>query len=280
MKLYERDFIDINYRQRLDSRFTLTTNWSAAKRYELFNNSDFKLVKRDKESYTPNEPVNQLLNTTSFPTHNAVIGSIGIEARPWQKYRIRNGRKFRVENSSPLITINYQKGFKDVLNSAVDFDLIEAGVKHSIRMGIRGRLDIAVKGGKFINTNQLYFMDYAHFLGNRTPFITTDPVGSFRLLDYYLYSTRDKYFTANAHYHFRKFLITQFPLIRLTGVTENVFVNYLSAPLSNDYTEVGYSLDGILRIFRLEGAVSFSGGNYQSYGFRIGIATSVGVNFD
>jgi hypothetical protein len=104
MKLYERDFIDINYRQRLDSRFTLTTNWSAAKRYELFNNSDFKLVKRDKESYTPNEPFNQLLNTTSFPTHNAVIGSIGIEARPWQKYRIRNGRKFRVENSSPLRT--------------------------------------------------------------------------------------------------------------------------------------------------------------------------------
>ncbi|MEQ8361283.1 MAG: DUF5686 and carboxypeptidase regulatory-like domain-containing protein [Cyclobacteriaceae bacterium] len=280
MKLYEQDFIQINYRQRLDAKFTVTTNWSIAKRYELFNSSDFKLINRDKEAYTPNVPINQLLVTTGFQNHNALIGSIAIEARPWQKFRIRNGRRYSVKNSSPLFTISYKKGFKDALNSDVDFDLIEVGYKQSIRVGIRGKLDVALKGGKFINTNKMYFMDYAHFLGNQTPFITTDPVGSFRLLDYYLYSTRDKYFTGNAHYHFRKFLITQFPLVRLTGVTENVFVNYLASPLSNDYTELGYSLDGILRIFRLEGAVSFSGGSYQTYGFRIGVATSVGVNFD
>lgn len=280
MKLYEQDFLQGNYRQRINSKFTIVTNWSLAKRYELFNSSDFKLVNRDKEAYTPNAPVNQLLVTTGFQNHNALIGSVAIEARPWQKFRIRNGRRYSVQNSSPLFTFQYKKGIKDVFNSSVDFDLIEVGYKQSIRMGIRGRLDIALKGGKFINTNKLYFMDYAHFLGNQTPFITTDPVGSFRLLDYYLYSTRDKYFTGNAHYHFRKFLITQFPLVRLTGITENIFVNYLASPLSNDYTELGYSLDGILRIFRLEGAVSFSGGRYQTYGFRIGVATSVGINFD
>lgn len=280
IKLYERDFVEANYRQTLNSKITLTSNWSLSRRYELFNNSDYKLVKRDKEAYTPNAPVNQLLLTTGFPDHNAFIGSVGIEARPWQKYRIRNGRKSRIENSSPLLTFDYRKGFENVFNSQVDFDLVEVGVKHSIRMGIRGRLDISVKGGKFLNADKLYFMDYAHFIGNRTPFVTTDPVGSYRLLDYYIYSTRDKYVTANAHYHFRKFLITQLPLVRLTGVTENLFVNYLATPLSNDYTEIGYSLDGILRIFRLEGAMSFSGGQYQTYGFRIGIATSVGVNFD
>jgi len=280
MKLYEQDFLQVNYRQRVNSKFTIVTNWSVAKRYELFNSSDFKLINRDNEAYTSNAPINQLLVTTGFQNHNALIGSVAIEARPWQKFRIRNGRRYSVQNSSPLLTINYKKGIKDAFNSKVDFDLIEVGYKQSIRMGIRGKLDIALKGGKFINTKKMYFMDYAHFLGNQTPFITTDPVGSFRLLDYYLYSTKDKYFTGNAHYHFRKFLITQFPLIRLTGVTENIFVNYLASPLSNDYTELGYSLDGILRIFRLEGAVSFSGGSYQTYGFRIGVATSVGVNFD
>ncbi len=280
MKLYEKDFVNVDFRQTLNSKLTLVSNWEIAKRNELFNTTTFMLFNRTKDTYTANEPINQLLNTTSFPTHNAFIGSLGFEARPWQKYRVRNGRKYRIDNSSPLITINYKKGFKDVFNSTVDFDLIEAGIRHSVRMGIRGRLDVAVKGVKFLNTRSMYFMDYVHFLGNQTPFVTTDPVGSFRLLDYYLYSTRDKYVTTNVHYHFRKFLFTQFPLIRLTGISENIFVNYLAAPLSNDYTEVGYSLDGILRIFRLEGAVSFSGGNYQDYGFRIGIATSVGVNFD
>lgn len=280
MKLYEQDFVQINYRQRLDAKFTMATNWSIAKRYELFNSSDFKLVKRDKEAYTPNAPYNQLLATTGFQSHNALIGSITLEARPWQKFRIRNGRRYSVRNSSPLFTLNYKKGFENVFNSKVDFDLIEVGYKQSIRVGIRGRLDIALKGGKFLNSNKMYFMDYAHFLGNQTPFITTDPVGSYRLLDYYLYSTNDKYFTGSAHYHFRKFLFTQLPLVRLTGITENIFINYLASPLSNDYTELGYSLDGILRIFRLEGAMSFSGGTYQTYGFRIGVATSVGVNFD
>ena len=34
------------------------------------------------------------------------------------------------------------------------------------------------------------------------------------------------------------------------------------------------------RIFRLEGAVSFTNGQYQTYGFRIGLASNVVVNFN
>ena len=123
-------------------------------------------------------------------------------------------------------------------------------------------------------------MDYKHFTGNLSPFVTTDPVGSFRLLDYYKYSTSNQYFSANAHYHFRKFLVTQFPLIRVTGITENIFVNYLASPTSQNYTEVGYGLDGILRIFRLEAAAAFGDAKYLNYGFRIGIASSITVNFN
>jgi hypothetical protein len=125
----------------------------------------------------------------------------------------------------------------------------------------------------------MYFMDYKHFLGNKTPFATTDPVGSFRLLDYYTYSTDDKYFAGNVHYHFRRFLVTSFPLARMAGVSENVFVNYLATPGSKNYTEVGYSIDGILRLFRLEAIASFQDGKYQDYGFRIGINTSFAINF-
>ena len=123
-------------------------------------------------------------------------------------------------------------------------------------------------------------MDYKHFLGNKTPFVTTDPVGSFRVLDYYAYSTHDKYFTANVHYHLRKFLITRIAYVRLAGITENLFVNYLASPTSNNYAELGYGLDGILRLFRLEFAASFQNGNYTASGFRIGISSSLGINFD
>ena len=275
MKIYERDFIELNYQHRFKEKYTIRTNWSYAERKELFNNSTYKLVDRSKEAYTPNAPVNFELPITSFDAHQALIGSVTVEARPWQKYRIRNGSKFRVDGSSPLFTFEYRKGFSDVASSDVDFDQMEVGFKHGFKMGIRGKLDVALNAGTFLNTSKMYFMDYKHFLGNQTPFITTDPVGSFRLLDYYQYSTRQEYFTANVHYHFRKFLITRFPLIRLTGITENVFVNYLTNAYSTNYTEVGYSLDGILRVFRLEAAASFQGDQYKTYGFRIGIATSI-----
>jgi hypothetical protein len=250
------------------------------KRYELMNNSDFKLINnKNIEDYTPNKPVSIELQDTGFPMHYAFIGSVGISARPWLKYRIRNGRKYEISNSSPTLTLDYRKGFNDVLNSSVDFDQLELGVKHSFRFGIRGRLDFFFKGGKFLNRDSLYFMDYKHFLGNKTPFATADPAASFRLMDYYSFSTADKYFTANVNYQFRKFLVTTIPFVRLAGIRENIFVNYLATSASNNYAEAGYTLDGILRIFRLEGAVAFRNGKYLDYGFRIGIATNLTVNF-
>ena len=280
MKIYERNFIDLNYMQRIDDKYTFRTNWTWARRSELFNNSSYTLFKNNKDQYTPNEPVNLEVPSTSFNPNRAFIGSISLDARPWQKYRIRNGRKMRVDGSSPLLSFNYRKGIKGVAESEVGFDQIEVGFKDSYKIGIRGKLDLAWQAGKFFNADNLYFMDYKHFLGNLTPFVTTDPVGSFRLLDYYKHSTANEYFSANAHYHFRKFLVTRIPLVRVTGITENIFVNYLATPTSKNYTEVGYGIDGILRIFRLEVAAAFQNGQYLNYGFRVGVATSITVNFN
>jgi hypothetical protein len=280
MKIYERDYVDLTFRKKLSTYFTLNTSWSFAKRRELFNTSDFKIVNRDKiEDYTPNRPVNNELDDTSFPEHNAFIGSIGLTARPWIKYSIRNGHQSEVPNSSPIISAHYQRGFKNILNSVSDFDQIELGFKHGFKIGIRGNVDIALRAGMFLNSDKMYFMDYKHFQGNQTPFITNDPVGSFRLMDYYKFSTSDKYFSGNFHYRFRKLLISNIPLVRLAGIRENVFINYLATPTSKNYTEVGYSIDGILRIFRLEAAAAFQDGKYLNYGFRIGIASYITANF-
>jgi hypothetical protein len=279
MKLYQQDFVDLKYRQRIDDKFTITSGWSLSRRYELDNRSDYTFFSGNKENYRPNAPVNVETLNTGFEDNTAFTGAVGIEARPWQKYRIRNGNKFRIQNSSPVLSFNYKKGFNGVFGSDVNYDLIEAGIRQQIKFGIRGTFDINLKAGKFLNADKLYFMDFKHFLGNKTPIITTDPVGSFRLMDYYLYSTRDQYLSISAHYHFRKFLITRIPFVRLMGVQENFFVNYLNTPSSKNFTELGYGLDGILRIFRLEGAVAFSNGTYQDYGFRIGISSILSVNF-
>jgi len=280
MKIYERDFVDLSYRRKLNQFVTINTSWSWARRYELFNNTDYKWVDRKGiEGYTPNAPVNNELLNTSFPTHDAFIGTAGIVVRPWLKFKIRNGEKTEIGNSSPAFLLDYRKGFNNVLNSGVDFDQIELGIRHQFNVGVRGRVDYWLRGGAFLNARSMYFMDYKHFLGNQTPFVTTDPVGSFRLLDYYLYSTSDKYFAGNVHYHFRRFLLTSIPYVRLAGISENIFVNYLATPTSQNYTEVGYSIDGILRLLRLEVAAAFRDGQYLNYGFRIGISSNLSSGF-
>lgn len=273
MKLYERDYVDISYARIITPFMTVSTSWSWNERYQLFNNTNYKLINRKHiEGYTPNTPENIELEDTAFPDHHAFIGSVAVTVQPWLKYRIRNGVKYPIQDSSPAFTMSYHKGFDGMLNSDVDFDRLEAGMKYQFNVGIRGKIDMSLQAGAFLNASQLYFMDYKHFAGNQTPFTTTDPVGSFRLLDYYLYSTSDKYFTGSIHYQFRKFLVTSFPLLRLTGIRENVFVNYLAAPASHNYTEAGYSIDGIFRIFRLEVAAAFQDGKYLDYGVRVGIA--------
>jgi hypothetical protein len=281
MKIYERDYIDITYRRNLNPYLSITGSVSWMERRELFNNSDYKWIDWDKiEGYTPNAPVNNELNDPSFPEHRAFTGTLSLMARPWLKYSVRNNRRSIVPNSSPTFLLEYRKGFDDVLGSAIDFDQIEFSVKHRMKIGVRGYADFRLSAGTFLNTDKMYFMDYEHFLGNQTPFITNDPVGSFRLLDYYRYSTSDKYFVGNFHYQFRKFLVTNILLVRMAGIRENIFLNYLATPTSQNYTEVGYSIDGILRIFRLEGAVGFQDGKYLDYGFRIGITSNFGVFSD
>lgn len=278
MKLYERDYINLRYNRKINPYLSVYGNADFSRRRELSNTSDFKFLTNDNvEGYTPNRPVNSELDDTGFPTHNAFVATIGLTARPWMKYVIRNGVKTEIANSSPTFSIEYQRGLKNVFNSDVDFDRVELNARHTIRTGARGTLALSATGGYFPNSDKLYFMDYKHFPGNLTPFTTSDPVASFRLMDYYLYSTADKYFSASAHYQFRKFLATQWVMVRMTGVRENVFVNYLATPYSKNYTEVGYTIDGILRFFRLEFAAAFQEGRYIGNGFRIGVTTTLQI---
>jgi hypothetical protein len=186
-----------------------------------------------------------------------------------------------VNNSTPIFTFEYRKGFPDIFNSAVRFDQVELTVRKQVKLGIRGTLELTARGGTFFNNTRMYFMDYKHFMGNRTPFITGDPNSTFRLLDYYRYSTSDDYLEGHAHYHFRKFLLTYLPKARMLGLSENVFVNHL-ATRHVQYSEVGYAIEGIARIFRVEGAMGFENTDFKNaaFGFRIGIASSIVVNFN
>lgn len=279
MKIYEHDFIALNAQRILTPRLRLSTSWSYAYRRELFNITSYTWSRRrNSEGYAPNVPENLELADTGFPNHYAFVGSAMVTFRPWLKYRIRNGRKYAIESSSPTFSLRYDQGFP-VLNSGISFNRAEIGYRHTLKIGVRGDLRANLQVGKFFSTDSLAFMDYRHFMGNLTPIATTDPIGSFRLLDYYRHSTAKEYLVANFNYQFRKFLVSSIYEVHLMGIRESIFINYLGTPTSQNYLELGYAINGILRFFRIEAAAAFQNGSYRTYGFRIGIASTLTARF-
>jgi hypothetical protein len=275
LKLYERDYVQARFRKVFSDKFTLRAQATWEERTELFNTSNYTLFRSNRGKYTPNEPSHGELATTTFPVHQALVARLRAEYKPWVKYQVRNGRKSVLGDSSPTFHFGYTKGVSNLLSSDVSYDLLELGIKHFVKLGVRGKIDYFARGGYFLNQQSMYFMDYKHFLGNRTPFLTTDPVNSFRMLDYYTFSTNDYYMSLHAYYQFRKLLVTRFPLVRMTGIRENLTANYLYTGGGNHYNELGYTIDYIFRIFRLEGVGAFVDGKYQGFSVRIGIATNL-----
>ena len=276
LKLYEKDYARAALTQRLSSKLKVSATVEWATRRELVNQTNYSWRNQDESPFAPNAPVTNERTDTHFPTHQALWAEIGINYEPWLKYYVRNGRKRRIGDSSPRFFATYRKGFSDVLGSDVDFGKLEIGVQHQYRVGARGRLDYHLYAGSFFNATQSYFMDWKHFPGNQVILQESDPVASFRLLDYYTYSTQEQYAVAHLYYQFRKLLLTRIFEIQLLGLKENVLINHLKTSTSPHYTEIGYSLDNIFRFFRIEGIASFEQGKYRDFGIRIGIATNLG----
>ncbi len=277
---FEKEYGALSWSKRWEAtaNFNLRTEWANRRYFPDFNTSQSWFPKDDRE-YGSNVP--EVIE--SFPTperERAFVISAQLEVRPWQKYRIRNGRKLSIDDSSPTFELEYSKGLPGIGRSVTNYDLLDFTYRQEFEFIARGMLDIRINAGIFLNNAYAGLPDFKHFPGNQLVFTDIDPVASFRLLPYYEQSTQDKYLSGHLHYQFRKFLLTRIWEVQLMGLRENVFFNYLATPESQHYFEAGYSLDNILRVFRLEFVASFQDGTYRDFGVRFGVASNLGEMFN
>lgn len=280
MKLFEKDYIQWKHEKRYSDAFSLNARAEFAIRRSLANHSTFSFFEHPGKSYTSNQPEHAELADTAFPEHRALVAEVGATYKPFLKYEVKNGHKNALRKSSPAFSVLYRKGLSGVFSSTTNFDLLELGVSHSFDWGIRGKFDIKLNAGEFLSRKTLYFPDYKHFPGNQTFFSPIDPTKTYRLLDYYYYSTGERYLTAFVHNQFRKLLLTQTRFARKKGIKENLFLNYLGTPASRHYTEAGYGIDYLFRVLRVEAIAAFENGRYSAWGLRVGVATNLEDIFD
>ncbi len=272
IRLFQKKYAKINFK-RNSEKWTIISSLEWANRNTLDNITTQTFWNRDDRDYAPNIPINNEVVLDANSNQKAVVFSAEIEGKPWLKYYIKNGHKRIIEGSSPIIGVRYKKGIKNLLDSEVDYDFAEAWIKKKFDVRAGTSLWLNVNAGLFFNNQSLGFPDFKHFKGNQLAITDLDPVNSFRLLDYYKYSTKDKYLSINAQYQFRKFLFSQIPDVWLMGIKENIFVNTLSTPSSENYWEAGYAIENIFHLFRVEFAASFKGTQYQNWGVLIGVSS-------
>jgi len=277
IRLYQKEYMNVSWARRFRYKHTISVGSEWANRTELFNNTDWTLIGDKELAYKPNRPENEeVIGTTPFQNEKALKVVVNYRLKPWLKYRRYNGQLIPINDTSPEFRVTYRKGIDGVLGSTVDYDHLELGLKTTINLGVRAKVDLDVEAGSFLNNNALDFTEFKHFSGNRMLFVPIEVTGGYRLLDYYRHSTQDEYLSVLSHIRFRKLLFTHIPALRLTGVKENLFVNYLHTPTSDNYIEIGYGIDNLFRLFRVEFVQSFQGWEASTFAVRIGIASIFG----
>ena len=274
MRLYEHDFGSINYQYRHEYKFNLSVGAEYAQRKELFNNTTYTWFQPEGNEVFDNLPeVGQqdqlLIDGNAFTT------ALEFSIQPWMKYAKSNGVKRPTNKNSPEFKVSWNAGWQDVGESITDFHQLELGFKTTARLGVRATLNLEAEAGTFLTNTVVPFSDFKHFNGGLTELAPISLTGNYRLLDYYQYSTSQSYASGFAYVDFRKLLLTQSTLVRFAGIKESVFVNHLKTDSSSHYTEVGYSIDRIFRLFRLELVHSFEDGAPKDFGFRVGISTLI-----
>ena len=269
MKIYENWFTEIRSATRLDNGLRLNGKVRYEDRLPLDNTTDYSLIHYNNRDFTPNYPFEKI--GAPFPRHQALLTSFGLQYQPGQHYIEYPNSKVSIGSRYPTFAVDYEKGWKDILGSDVNFDKWRFSLWDDANFKLRGLLKYRFSIGGFLNTRSVFIQDYQHFNGNQTLF-ASDYLNSFQLAPYYANSTTAAFYaTGHLEHHFNGFLTNKIPLFRrldwyLVGGSNAFYVNR-----DNNYVEIFGGLENIFKIFRVDLVGSYLNGRYGQTGIRIGL---------
>lgn len=273
MKLYQSDFIDIKHSMELINGVQFTTSLKYESRSPLMNTDNFSFVKINRD-FSSNDPQGLAPDgVPSFNPNKALLFDAGFKINFAQHYYTRPYEKIIEGSKYPTLNLYYKKGVAGFLGSNVNYDYVQAAVNGTINMKMIGNSNWTVTSGKFLNSRDMYFMDYYHFQGNQTIFTNS---GGFELLPYYKYSTNGQFVQGNFEHHFGGLILNKFPLIRKLKLSEIAGINYLITNTLNQYGEFYVGVEK-LHTFRIILVSGFEEGQKTYATFRFGISSQGGV---
>lgn len=152
----------------------------------------------------------------------------------------------------PFLIVSYKKGIPGFLNSESNFDYLEFAFSQSFKLKKFGRIDFNITSGKFLNHEFIHFNDYYHFPTGRTMKSSHPVVSTFRLLEYYTFSTKNYFHRFHFQAQMNNFLLGRLNFFKKYNIPENIFFNIAITDRLKPFLEMGYAVDNIFKVFRLE----------------------------
>ncbi len=154
--------------------------------------------------------------TLDFERYQTFIFTANIEYTPFQKYMTEPYRKIILGSKWPTLGVHYENGVNGLFGSDIQFQYLSASIRQTFKLGTMGTSSYHVKGGKFIDTTDLRYVDYKIFpRGDRYFFASL--MQSMQIQDTTLTAT-DLYFQAHYVHHFNGAIINYIPLVKKLGV--------------------------------------------------------------
>ncbi|MDC8004944.1 DUF5686 and carboxypeptidase regulatory-like domain-containing protein [Aureisphaera galaxeae] len=245
MKVYDLTYARLAYQQEWFNGLRAFLNVGYEKRKPLFNTTDYVIFPDDDVDYTSNNPVVNVPEP-AIDEHDIIKSTFSANISFAQKYFTYPDGKYNIGSTKyPQLFLAVENGM-GASNSDYNYTQLRARLYQYVSLQSFGVLQYNLKGGTFLDGDDISFVDYQHFNGNQTRVGTSfNYLNVFNLLPYYSLSTNKSYFEGHAEYDFKGWVLGKIPGINQLNFNLIAGGHILLTEDRKPYSELSIGIDNL-----------------------------------
>ena len=286
--LTEDNFFTSILRRNPNYKLTMVDDFSTTFEKEWFQGLITKFIFNYRDIESSEYVQFQSASTTDTIFYNSITTSeITLNARYAKDEKIVRGsfNRLSLGTHSPIFTLNFTAGFKNVFNSDYEYYKVNFSVEDKIHMGLFGHLRFIIDAGKLYGTVPYPLLKLHE--GNETYALDRY---AYNMMNYYEFAS-DEYASLSLEQHFQGLFLNKIPVMRKLKWREVVSAKGVIGDLSNrhqsvmdfpeglhkinkPYVEASVGIENILKIVRVDAMWRLShldNDDIQKFGLRIGL---------